>query len=202
MLVLDKTGSMTREYRDGVVRRVVERMVPVATQLDDDGTLECYLYADAFLALPDLRVEHLDAWLDEFVHLRGVHGGLDYDGIGFVNSEIPIMREIVSQLRAGDPVPTLVLFFTDGGFSNRRPIIKLITEAAHLPAFWQFVGIGKRGSFGVLEKLDDMGGRVIDNVDFFPVQEIDRMSDDELYRLLLTEFPDWLSGARSLGIVG
>lgn len=202
LLVLDKTGSMSREYSQGVVQRVVERMVPVATQLDDDGTLECYLYAKEFLKLPDLRVEHLEPWITEFVHLRGVHGGLDYDRIGAVNHEIPIMQELVSQLRAGDPVPTLILFFTDGGFSNRKPIIKLITEAAHLPAFWQFVGIGRSGSFGVLEKLDDMGGRVVDNVDFFPVSDIDRMSDDELYKLLLTEFPDWLAAARAQRIVG
>jgi len=202
IVVLDKTGSMSRHYKKGVVQRVIERMVPVAIQLDDDGSLECYLYAESYFKLPDLLVAELDSWIAEYVHLTGKHGGLDYRRIGAVNDEIPILTEIVGSLRAGDPMPTLVLFFTDGGFHRKKPITELIVRAAALPAFWQFVGIGKAGSFGVLETLDDLAGRVIDNVGFFPVQDIDALDDAELYRLLLSEFPDWLRQAREQQVVG
>lgn len=202
LVVMDKTGSMSREYRKGVVHRVIERMVPVAIQLDDDGSLECYLYAESFFKLPDLRVEQLTAWIAEWIHLTGKHGGLNYARIGGVNDEIPILSEIIGGLRRGDPVPTLVLFFTDGGFHKKGPITDLIRRAAELPAFFQFVGIGSAGRFGVLEKLDDLEGRVVDNVGFFPVRDIDALDDAELYRLLLSEFPDWLRQARGLGIVG
>lgn len=202
LVVMDKTGSMSREYRKGVVHRVIERMVPVAIQLDDDGALECYLYAESFFKLPDLRVEHLGEWIAEWIHLSGKHGGLNYARIGGVNDEIPILSEIIGGLRRGDLMPTLVLFFTDGGFHKKGPITDLIRRAAELPAFFQFVGIGSAGRFGVLEKLDDLDGRVVDNVGFFPVRDIDAMDDAELYRLLLSEFPDWLRQARGLGIVG
>jgi len=94
----------------------------------------------------------------------------------------------------------LVLFFTDGGFSKKREIISLMKKAARLPAFWQFVGIGKN-DFGVLNKLDEMSGRVVDNVGFFPVTDIDSIDDAELYRRLLSEFPDWLRAARAAGIL-
>ncbi|WP_029136498.1 vWA domain-containing protein [Nakamurella lactea] len=202
VLVLDKTGSMSREYKKGVVHRVVERMVPVAIQLDDDGSLECYLYAESFFKLPDLQVAQLDEWIAEYVHLSGKHGGIDYRRIGGVNDEIPILTEIIGSLTVGDPMPTLVLFFTDGGFHRKKPITDLIVKAAALPAFWQFVGIGKAGAFGILEKLDDMEGRVVDNVGFFPVKDVDALDDAQLYQLLLSEFPDWLAKARSQGIVG
>jgi stress response protein SCP2 len=202
ILVLDKTGSMSREYKKGVVHRVVERMVPVAIQLDDDGSLECYLYAESFFKLPDLQVAQLEPWIAEYVHISGKHAGLDYRRIGTVNDEIPILSEITGSLQAGDPTPTLVLFFTDGGFHRKKPITDLIVEAAALPAFWQFVGIGKAGAFGILESLDALEGRVVDNVGFFPVRDIDTMDDAELYRLLLSEFPDWLRQAKSKGIVG
>ncbi|WP_066905153.1 vWA domain-containing protein [Millisia brevis] len=194
VLVMDKTGSMSAEYRTGVVHRVIEKMVPVAIALDDDGSLEAYFYAKKFLRVPDVKVEYLDRWLGDFVHMRGTHEGYDYNAIGAVNDEIPIMEHLLDTLR-GQSTPTLVLFFTDGGFSKRTQIRDLLKRAAELPAFWQFVGIGNN-NFGLLSQLDEMEGRVVDNVGFFSVADIDRIDDAELYRRLLGEFPDWLRAAR------
>lgn len=199
VLVLDKTGSMADEYAAGIVHRVVERMVPVAIQLDDDGSLECYLYAVKFAKLPDIRIEYLEAWMADFIHMTGTHQGINYREIGGYNDEIPIMTEVLASL-TGRTDATLVLFFTDGGFSKKKEITKLISQASKLPAFWQFVGIGNN-DFGVLTKLDEMTGRTVDNVGFFPVTDIDRVDDAELYRRLLSEFPDWLRAARAAGIL-
>jgi hypothetical protein len=200
VLVIDKTGSMYQEFKSGLVHRVVERMVPVATQLDTDGSLETYLYAKTFARLPDLRVADLESWPAEFLHMNGTHGGINYRKLGGSNDEIPILTELAGTVRPGDP-PTLVLFFTDGGFYKRKEITRIITDAAALPIFWQFVGLGAN-DYGLLEKLDDLAGRVVDNVDFFALDDVDRVTDAELYRRLLTEFPDWLRAARQLGIVG
>ncbi|MBI9115765.1 VWA domain-containing protein [Sanguibacter suaedae] len=201
VLVIDKTGSMQRQYKRQVVHRVVERMVPVAVQLDDDGALEPYLYARGQLRLPDLTVAGLEEWTKTYVHLTGRHGGLDYDSIGLSNDEIPIMRTIMDSLHRGAAVPTLVLFFTDGGFSRRRAITELVREASALPAFWQFVGIG-RANYGLLTDLDELDGRVVDNVGFFELDDIDKVSDDELYKRLLSELPDWIRAARAAGVLG
>ncbi|MFR9751084.1 vWA domain-containing protein [Nocardia sp. 004] len=199
VLVIDKTGSMRRLYRTGVVQRVVERMIPVAIQLDDDGRLEPYLYAVEYAKLPDISVDQAEAWCTEYLHLGGTHGGIDYDRIGGVNDEIPIMREVISTLRRG-AVPTLVLFFTDGGFREKAKITQLMREAAELPAFWQFIGLGE-ANYGCLRKLDAMDGRIVDNAGFFAVDDIDTMTDTDLYHQLLGEFPDWLRAAESAGIL-
>jgi stress response protein SCP2 len=201
VMVIDKTGSMRRQYSTRVVHRVVERMIPVAIQLDDDGSLEAYLYGSSFARLPDVTVEQADEWSDTFLHLDGKHGGIDYRRIGGYNDEIPIMSEVLSTLRQRDPMPTLVLFFTDGGFSQRGPITELVRQASGLPAFWQFVGIG-RANYGLLTALDELEGRVVDNVGFFELDDIDAVADSELYARLLGEFPDWLRAARAAGIVG
>nr|WP_279164419.1 VWA domain-containing protein [Rhodococcus erythropolis] len=198
VLVIDKTGSMAKQYRTRVVHRVVERMVPVAIQLDDDGKLEPYLYAVSFVKLPEISVHDAEEWSDTYLHLRGSHGGFNYDKIGAANREVPIMTEILSGLTRGS-APTLVLFFTDGGFSERKEITKLMREASGLPAFWQFVGIGK-ANFGVLEKLDDLDGRVVDNAGFFALDDIDTVDDAQLYTRLLSEFPDWHKAAVAAGI--
>lgn len=201
VLVLDKTGSMHRQYKKKVVNRVVERMVPVATQIDDDGKLEPYLYAKKFLRLPEIEVHTAEAWSDTYLHLSGTHGGFDYSAIGAVNDEIPIMSEIIATLTQGASTPTLVLFFTDGGFTTKTPIVKLMRQASELPAFWQFVGIGK-ANYGLLEQLDTLSGRKVDNAGFFALDDIDKVDDAVLYKRLLSEFPEWLRAARSAGIVG
>lgn len=77
---------------------------------------------------------------------------------------------------------------------------KILTEAAKLPIFWQFVWIGGR-SYGVLEKLDDMMGRVVDNCNFFDLDSITSISDERLYELLLEEFPLWLAAAKAKQII-
>lgn len=200
VLVIDKTGSMSREYSRKRIHKVVERMVPIAVQVDDDGTLEPYLYGESFARLPDVTVGEVDEWTSTYLHLRGIHGGIDYAQIGGFNDELPIMGEIISSLTPGATMPTLVLFFTDGGFNQKKQISNLMKEASALPAFWQFVGLGK-ADYGILESLDTMRGRVVDNAGFFSVDDIATISDAELYRRLLGEFPDWLRAARAAGIV-
>ncbi|MCA2209064.1 vWA domain-containing protein [Nocardia rosealba] len=199
VLVIDKTGSMQKMYRAGTVHRVVERMIPVATQLDDDGTLEAYLYALSYAKLPDITVADAERWTQTYLHLNGTHDGIDYGSLGGRNDELPIMRAVIDTLH-GSTRPTLVLFFTDGGFAKKREIAALMREAAHLPAFWQFIGLGP-ANFGVLRTLDELDGRVVDNAGFFAVPDIDQLDDAELYRHLLSEFPDWLRAARAAGIV-
>lgn len=202
ILVIDKTGSMSRRYSRGEVAEIVRRMVPVATQLDSDGQLEAYLYGVKFAKLPDVTVDRVDEWIDEYIHLHGQHGGIDYDRqIGGINDEIPIMTEVIASLDRDTSVPTLVLFFTDGGFNKRTAIQKLMRQAASRPAFWQFIGIGRSG-FGVLERLDTLSGRVVDNAGFFSVDNVDALPDSRLYELLLSEYPDWLEAARAANILG
>lgn len=68
-------------------------------------------------------------------------------------------------------------------------------ESSKLGIFWQFVGLGQ-SYYGVLEELDDLPGRFIDNADFFALDDIDTVSDSELYDRLFNEYPQWLVQAR------
>jgi hypothetical protein len=46
-----------------------------------------------------------------------------------------------------------------------------------------------------------MRGRVLDNVNFFQVNDISNISDEELYDRLLKEFPSWIDKAYEGGIL-
>lgn len=78
--------------------------------------------------------------------------------VGFQNEEQKVIAEVRAYVRATVvPVPTLVLFFSDGGVYRNNEIEQELRAAVEEPVFWQFVGLGRAG-FGVLERFDDMPG--------------------------------------------
>lgn len=211
-LVLDRSGSMRERYADGTVGRLVERLVPVAAVLDDDGELDAWTFADHAAALPPVRVRELHAWVERNVYLtsRGrqlppLRDGRERqpDPLAHIrggNNEPEAIQQVLDAYAAEPGPPVLVLFFSDGGVNRTKQIQALLTDAARRPLFWQFVGLG-RAEYGILERFDTMPGRVVDNAGFFQVDDIDRLDDADLYDRLLAEFPQWLTEARRLGIV-
>jgi hypothetical protein len=93
-----------------------------------------------------------------------------------------------------------VIFISDGGVGRSQEIADLLVKAAQHPIFWQFVGIGGR-SYGILEKLDTMKGRLVENCNFFALDDLEAISEQELYDRLLNEFPSWLKEAKATNII-
>lgn len=194
IVVLDASGSMHRLYKRGIVMQAVERMAAIAAQLDDDGTMQVWAFADLARQLPDLTIAGLPAWLKAQVPSRPA-------GVGGSNNEVVVIDQVRRWIADNPtPDPTLVLFFSDGGVHRNAEIERQLRDAAHEPAFWQFIGLG-RGNYGILERMDTMEGRVVDNVGFFAVDDISKVSDAELYDRLLSEFPTWIPEVRRLGIL-
>ncbi|MGW0392640.1 VWA domain-containing protein [Streptomyces sp. NPDC003042] len=214
ILVLDASGSMGTLYSRGTVASVVERMAAVAAQLDDDGEMQAWTFATNPARLPDLAIGDLPEWLRLHVRVGQMSlfgrkkppkgqlpGQVDMRAVGFQNEEQKVIAEVRAFVRAEPvPVPTLVLFFSDGGVYRNNEIERELRAAVEEPVFWQFVGLGRAG-FGVLERFDNMPGRRVDNVGFFAVDDIDQVSDPELYDRLLSEFPSWMRAARQAGIL-
>jgi stress response protein SCP2 len=212
-LVLDRSGSMRKLYASGSVGDIVERMAPIAARLDDDGELDAWVFADDFVALPTLRMPELAGWIDDNVYINAPKGEqLPRRADGSLrkpdrlssawggNNEPLVIKDLIDRYTSEPGAPVLVLFFSDGGVTRSKQITKLLTEAASLPLFWQFIGLGQN-EYGVLEKFDTMEGRVVDNAGFFCVDDIDKITDAELYDRILNEFPQWLTDARAKGIV-
>ncbi|MFB6888760.1 VWA domain-containing protein [Kitasatospora sp. NPDC056327] len=216
VLVLDASGSMAALYSRGVVAGVVERVAAVAAQLEDDGAVQAWTFATNPARLPDLRVGELPEWLRLHVRVGQLErlfgrrrqrrpgpadGPVDMREVGVGNEEQKVIAEVRAFVR-GNPVavPTLVLFFSDGGVHRDAEIERELRAAADEPLFWQFVGLGRSG-FGVLQRFDELPGRRVDNVGFFPVDDIAALPDPELYDRLLSQFPRWITAARRAGIL-
>ncbi|WP_404953167.1 VWA domain-containing protein [Streptomyces sp. 147326] len=214
VLVLDASGSMAGHYTRGTVAGVAERMAAVAAQLDDDGQMQAWTFATNPARLPDLEIGELPDWLRLHVRVgqiglfgrrkppKGlVPGQIDMRAVGIGNEEQKVIAQVRAFVRDHPvPAPTLVLFFSDGGVYRNAEIERQLREAVEEPLFWQFIGLG-RAQYGVLEYFDTLPGRRVDNVGFFAVDDIERLSDPELYDRLLSEFPSWVRAARAAGIL-
>ena len=193
-LVLDISGSMRALYRDGVVQEAVERILAVASQFDDNGSLDVWVYDNEFSRLPSVSEEDFVHYVDknilnnEKIHKFGR------------NDEPQVMKDVIQKYMKEEPAdePVFLVFINDGGCKSG--IKKIIAKSSKMPIFWQFVGIGN-SNFDVLRKLDTMEGRYVDNANFFHFDNLADVSDEELYNQLLNEFPQWLEEAKEKGIL-
>lgn len=193
-IVLDITGSMRNLYSSGVVQEVVERILAVACQLDDNGSLDVWVYDTEFSRLPPVTERDLGSYV--FNHI------MNNDSIHKFgrNNEPPVMEDVIQKYTREemDTTPVFIIFINDGGVV--KPTQKVIMASSSLPIFWQFVGIGD-SDFEVLKQLDTMGGRLVDNANFIHLERIEEVNDEQLYDQLLNEFPQWLKAAKAKRIL-
>jgi len=192
-LVLDASGSMMNQYRTGKVQEVINRLLPLAVHFDDDGELDVWAFSSNLLALPSATLTNYADFINT------AKGGWRDWGMMSINNEPKVIKAVIEYYQKSQ-FPVLVIFVSDGGVSRNKEIKDLLTGAACLPIFWQFVGIGGR-NYGVLEQLDTMAGRVVDNCGFFALDDLNSISEQELYDRLLNEFPLWLKAAKNKHIL-
>lgn len=204
VLCMDYSGSMGHLYRSEFVQDVLERIVPVAMQFDDNQELELYLFQNkCFKHKNNVTVKNVSGIIDREIYNK-------YDMAG--TSYAPPINQIVKE-NAGSKgflglggskgpmdLPVYVIFITDGENDDRREAEAAIREASKFGIFFQFIGIGNQ-EFTFLDKLDHLSGRLLDNANFFPIQDLSKMSDQDLYEKLLGEFPDWLPLAKQHNLI-
>lgn len=244
LLVLDGSGSMWRQYPDGV-QNLINRIVPLALRLDPDGAIPCYAFAShcarlsidttteeevgdnitlenyadfirraqksrmpyeqttqgGFLGIGGTSTDKIDA---SGKKIRKAYSGSEiFPGLGYSNEEVPLL-EMLRQDYAGTKKPVLAIVVHDGGVGSSKAISEKIKSMANegVPIFLQFVGWAGSG-YGVLEKLDTLEGRKIDNTGFFALtsEDLIQMPEEVLVEKLLKEFPTWLKAAEKEGVI-
>lgn len=190
-LALDISVSMRRMFESGTVQRVCERLLALGVKFDDNGAVDIFLFGNKDYDVGELSEENFYGFVEQqIVSQYRLEGKTNYAGV---------INRIVEKYTTEPGDPAYILFITDGDNHDKAEAEEAIVKASKFPIFWQFVGIGG-STFEFLDKLDTMSGRFIDNANFFALNDIDRVSDDDLYQRMLVEFPSWLKEARQKGI--
>ena len=186
-VAMDYSGSMGSLYRSGAVQDVLTRLMPLALKFDDNGELDVWLFDDGFRRMPSMEMSNYANYVEDEIRSKGYHmGGTNY---------APVLQDMLKKYFKEDIMsakdPTFVIFITDGANADKSATDAVIRESSNKNMFVQFVGIGG-ASFPYLEKLDDLTGRAVDNTGFIKVSDMSRLSDEQLFELLLDQYPDWL----------
>lgn len=221
-LALDYSGSMHSEYASGAMQRLAEKVLALGTQLDDDGEIDLFFFATNAWYAGTVNISNfrdviaketrglrmgttnyealfaavlgqygLSPFVDEVVSTDTVKGGWFRK-----DRTVDVTQSVLKPVQTTDPV--LVVFLTDGSPDSQSDAKRALTEASYAPVFWQFLSIG-RDKIPFLQKLDDLPGRYIDNADYKPVRDVDRIGEAELFELLLDEYPGWIAEQTSRG---
>ncbi|MEV0370367.1 VWA domain-containing protein [Streptomyces sp. NPDC050636] len=198
-LVLDRSGSMRNYYKDGTVQHLAEQALGLSANLDDDGKVPVVFFSTDVDGTAEVDLTNYEGRIEE------LHSGLGH--MGRTNYHWAINAVVEHYKKSGSTAPAFVIFQTDGAPTSKPAAEKALCEAAELPIFWQFIGFGDPDAkgFDFLRKLDDLAvpeKRVVDNAGFFHAGRDPRsLSADELYQQLMVEFPEWLTEARTAGVL-
>jgi len=194
-LCLDHSGSMRGVYASGQIQTFAERVLALATQLDDDGAIDVFFFGTEAWYAGELGLTDYRGGVDRLREGRHL-GRTDYAGA---------MRAVREHFgltgKAEATLPVYVLFLTDGAPTSRPAAEKELREAASYPLFWKFLSIGDE-EIPFLQKLDDLTGRAVDNADYQAVGGLSDVKDQALFDLMLVEYGDWLRAARAEGMLG
>jgi stress response protein SCP2 len=215
-LCLDISGSMYSLYKSGKIQRLAEKVLALGTRFDDNGSIDIFLFNHDAQEAGSMDIGNFSGFINNLA--SRVEGGTDY------SKAIALMREFYfgSKQARKKPhsasLPVYVLFLTDGACGNPDRTREQLRWSSYEPIFFQFMAIGiskkevwtKGGGFfqrlltddfSLLEELDNLSGRYVDNANFFSVRDPEAISDDQLYDLLMGEYPDWLKLARQHGLL-
>ncbi len=200
-LALDISGSMSGMLSSGIIQEAFDRILPLALQFDDDGKIDIWLFHDkSFNHGKPFTLKNRESFVQKEIVAKYQLGGTSY---------APVINDISSKYKSSGKSgffsksdPAYIIFITDGDCGDHSAAEKAIINASSKGIFWQFIGVGgSSDGFSFLNKIDNMSGRTVDNANFFHINDLNRISDEELYKRMLNEFPSWLKEAKNKKII-
>lgn len=220
-LCLDISGSMSFLYSSGKIQEFAEKILALGCNFDDDGSIDIFLFGANAHQAGEMNLNNFANFITQIEKKYPLEGGTYYGKVMTLIRQFYFPKnkgKQVNQIRSFS-LPVYVMFVTDGNTFDEKLTEQQLQLSSYEPIFWQFMAIGKskkditQGGFGgwlsrafasdfsFLEKLDELQGRLIDNANFFSVEDPNLIDADQLYKLLISEYPQWLKLAQQKGFL-
>jgi hypothetical protein len=210
-ICLDISGSMSNLYKSGKIQHFVERILALGTRFDDDGAIDVFLFGKNAYDAGELTISNSRSYINGLLKTYRLEGSTYYSKVVTMIRKHYLGSSSHRKKPLPQDVPIYVMFVTDGDTFDPDQTTKQMINASFEPIFWQFMAIDemRKGLFGqsqkspfkYLEHLDTLEGRYIDNASFFSVQDPAAIPDNELYDLLMNEYPQWVKEAKVKGLI-
>ncbi|MFC8712512.1 VWA domain-containing protein [Streptomyces sp. NPDC057197] len=190
-LVLDRSASMRPYYKDGSAQALAEQCLALAAHLDPEATVHVTFFSTEVDGAADLTLTDHENKIDE------VHGTLGRMGRTSYHAAIEAVLAHLDEQKTAQgtaqgtadqpPVPTLVVFQTDGAPDAKTPATRALADAgtSHPEVFFSFVAFGEHDNkaFDYLRRLKT------GNASFFHAGPAPReLTDKALYEGVLASW--------------
>lgn len=187
VVVMDDSGSMETQYKNGTVQSILTRLLPFALQFDDDGELEVYLFSNNCKKIkPCMTESNYEKYVKNYIDGNHSYGGTNY---------APAIKMTDNDYndKKSKNIPTLTFFLTDGACWDETASNESIINSSKHGIFYMFIGVGSNtAEFNYLRKLDNLENRKVDNTGFMQVSDLNSIPNTELFLKSLKDFIPWL----------
>jgi vWA found in TerF C terminus len=207
-IVMDISGSMSNRFRSGLVQKVVDRCMAIGMGFDANKQIDVVAFGQKSHYVGTVTENNLYGFADSIYRDYPLEGDTRYaEAIKMVYEKTLKERSsgLLGLFGKKREIKTLekpiyVLFFTDGNTNDAAETTNLIKDLSSKGIFFQFIGLGW-DHYNYLESLDSMSGRVLDNVNFFPIKDVEAVTDDFMLNKMMEEFSQWVPKARQKGMI-
>lgn len=211
--VVDRSGSMGREYSNGTVQEIVNRMLAFSVIVDDDGSVPTFFF-DHSVRREEISLDDFHNYLSRNRISAGGTTGLT-EALEAVAEEtgnddiIPRGGGFFRRGSSGNPqprkaaTPAYVIIVTDGAPDDPSGAEEMVRRLSFRGVFIKilFVGGDQRG-WNYVERLDkNLPGRLVDNVNTQNMGNVNGMSDEQFFQAMFAEVNDWIPAARAAGLI-
>ena len=215
-LCIDISETMMPYLLSGKAQVFAEKILALGMILDSNSAIDVFLLANkAAYNIGSMTPDNFGDFINDALKKYESNHTSDYIHLIHELEQFYFPNDVNSGTKvvtSDEPVYAMVL--TNGHTTDETATIQEMIKVSYKPIFWQFmaVGVGKEdlGSgiwawlmkpfaedYSFLKTLDDMPNRFLDNADFFNVTDPSEIKSEDLYRALLTEYPDWLQRAEN-----
>jgi len=214
VFVIDRSGSMSNDFRNGVVEALTMRGLALGMHFDDNAAIDVVVFDTGADYVGELLETDFGPFCSRLTSTYGPRGkGTNYaPAIDTVRQHFfpkakrsggGVFSKGKGAFKLDGPAdyPVFVVFITDGDCWDKDETTQLMRDISSLPMFFQFIGIGKHEAFKYLELLDDLSGRDYDNAGFFKVPSVKAISDEDYIAGLLNEFPEYVKVVKKAKLI-
>lgn len=205
----DVSGSMRNLYLNGTMSKVNERLLVIANRFDDNQEMDMKIFDEESFDLPGMTEDNFVGYVDKYIingdnHIWGctyyAQSIKKFADDWFPSNETRVVKKagFFSKLLGGqdeveiipteEMTPAFLMMQTDG--INHDPVETehVLRSIQNLDMYVTFLGVG-RDNFEFLRTMADK----YPNVGFLPINDLEKVTDDELYEGLITdELATWL----------
>ena len=183
-LILDHDWAMKELYESFAVQAFAERVLALAVNLDDDGTVPVIFSSGNEPFMEEIRLDNYRGRIGQ------LHTQVDW-GWGNVGSAMRAAVDHYQESGAGDPAFVIVQVGDEPW--DKSEFRSLLQNTASLGVFWLFVGFG-RGKLAFFKNLNASTAARFTNVAFYEASKNPgAVPGEKFYVGLVDAFGAWMS---------